>query len=70
MAYSRFRSHGLAGKSINRNSDMMYRHTARIAGRVALVLFCMLALSSCSTVGSVLNYLVSLPLNLINAVCP
>lgn len=49
---------------------MIFRQTARIAIRLSLALFCALALSSCSTIGSILNYLVSLPFNLIDAVCP
>ncbi len=38
--------------------------------RLFLLLGCTCCLSSCGTIGSILDYLVSLPGNLFNAICP
>lgn len=43
---------------------------SRIGIRIALLVGCSLFLTSCGTVGSILNYLISLPLNILKAVCP
>lgn len=38
--------------------------------RVLLLAVCSVSLSSCGTIGSLLSYLISLPMNIIDAIIP
>ncbi len=48
----------------------MFCSTIKQAARLLLLLGCTCSLSSCGAIGSILSYLVSLPANLFNAICP
>ena len=49
---------------------MSITHIVRQAARLVLLLACACCLSSCSTIGDILGYILSLPGNLFNAICP
>lgn len=52
-----------------RMKKQMYRVT-KIGVRVMVVIGCAVCLSSCGTIGSLLSYLINLPLNILDAVIP
>lgn len=48
----------------------MKERMMKVGVRVLLLLGCAVSLSSCGTIGSILSYLINLPINILKAACP